>query len=201
MCRKASIAMIKTREDLKRYLKEEKTYYITRKTLRDQLIEWVTQEPCVRIWKYQKTLRYTEYFCNQTGIKKWIFYPMLRRRKNRLGLKLGLEIVENSFDQGLIIYHTGNIIVNGYARIGKNCCLHGSNCIGNNGITEETPRIGDRVDIGVGAKIIGGVQIADDITIGAGAVVNKSFLTPGVVIGGIPAKVIRNEGRKYHGSN
>ena len=104
-----------------------------------------------------------------------------------------MEIVENSFDQGLIIHHTGNIVVNGYAKIGKNCSLHGDNCIGNNGITEDTPRIGNGVDIGVGAKIIGGVQIADDITIGAGAVVNKSFLQSGVVIGGIPARVIRSK--------
>ena len=55
------------------------------------------------------------------------------------------------------------------------CQLHGDNCIGNNGITLAAPRIGNRVDIGVGAKIIGNIEIADDIVIGAGAVVNKSF--------------------------
>ncbi len=185
--------MIKTRKELKSCLKQERQYYITRKTLWEQLTEWLMQEPCVRIWKYQKVLRYTEYFSNQTGLRRWVLYPLLRRRKNRLGLRLGLEIVENSFDQGLIIHHTGNIVVNGYAKIGKNCSLHGDNCIGNNGITEDTPRIGNGVDIGVGAKIIGGVQIADDITIGAGAVVNKSFLQSGVVIGGIPARVIRSK--------
>lgn len=90
----------------------------------------------------------------------------------------------------MIIFHTGNIVVNGYSRIGKNCKLHGDNCIGNNGISEATPRIGDRVDIGVGAKIIGDIEIADDIVVGAGAVVNRSFLTPGIVIAGIPAKEI-----------
>ena len=101
--------------------------------------------------------------------------------------------MENSFDEGLIIYHTGNIVVNGYARIGKDCRLHGSNCIGNNGVSEETPRIGERVDIGAGAILIGGITIADDITVGAGAVVNTSFTEPGIVIAGIPARKVKNK--------
>ena len=154
------------------------------------MVEWITQDPCVRIWKYQKALRYTEYYSFQKGLKKIFLYTLARRRKNKLGVKLGIEISEKSFQEGLIIFHTGNIVVNGYSRIGKNCKLHGDNCIGNNGISEATPRIGDRVDIGVGAKIIGDVEIADDIVIGAGAVVNRSFLTPGIVIAGIPAKEI-----------
>ena len=39
--------------------------------------------------------------------------------------------------------------------------------------------------------IIGGVQIADDIKIGANAVVNRSFTEPGVTIAGVPAKVVK----------
>ena len=90
-----------------------------------------------------------------------------------------------------IIHHTGNIVVNGFARIGEMCQLHGDNCIGNNGITLAAPRIGNRVDIGVGAKIIGNIEIADDIVIGAGAVVNKSFKEPGITIGGVPARELK----------
>lgn len=182
--------MLDTKKKLKACLKEEKVYYISRKSIYDRMVEWITQDPCVRIWKYQKALRYTEYYSFQKGLKKIFLYTLARRRKNKLGVKLGIEISEKSFQEGLIIFHTGNIVVNGYSRIGKNCKLHGDNCIGNNGISEATPRIGDRVDIGVGAKIIGDVEIADDIVIGAGAVVNRSFLTPGIVIAGIPAKEI-----------
>lgn len=182
--------MLDTKKKLKACLKEEKVYYISRKSIYDRMVEWITQDPCVRIWKYQKALRYTEYYSFQKGLKKIFLYTLARRRKNKLGVKLGIEISEKSFQEGLIIFHTGNIVVNGYSRIGKNCKLHGDNCIGNNGISEATPRIGDRVDIGVGAKIIGDVEIADDIVVGAGAVVNRSFLTPGIVIAGIPAKEI-----------
>lgn len=182
--------MIDTKKKLKECLEKEKKYYVSNKSFRIRMVEWAVQDPCVRIWKYQKALRYTEYYYYQSGLKKLIFYTLCRRKKNRLGLKLGIEITEQSFEEGLVIFHTGNIVVNGYSRIGKNCKLHGANCIGNNGVTEETPRIGNNVDIGVGAKIIGGVEIADDIVIGAGAVVNKSFLEPGCIIAGIPARKV-----------
>ena len=63
------------------------------------------------------------------------------------------------------------------------------NCIGNKGPkSSPCPIIGNNVEIGVGAKIIGGVTIADDIVIGAGAVVVDSFLEKGIIIGGVPAR-------------
>lgn len=182
--------MLDTKKKLNACLKAEKKYYISGKSNYDKIVEWITRDPCVRIWKYQKALRYAEYYSFQKGLKKLFLYTFFRRRKNKLGVGLGIEISEKSFQEGLIIYHTGNIVVNGYSRIGKNCRLHGDNCIGNDGITEDTPRIGDRVDIGVGAKVIGNVEIADDIVIGAGAVVNRSFHQPGMVIAGVPAKEI-----------
>ena len=108
-----------------------------------------------------------------------------------MGRKLGIEMWENTFDSGLLIYHCGNIVINGGSRIGKNCKLHGSNCVGNNGKTLENPVIGNNVRLGVGAKVIGGVQLADDITVAAGAVVIHSCLVPGAVLAGIPAKCVK----------
>jgi serine O-acetyltransferase len=52
------------------------------------------------------------------------------------------------------------------------------------------PTIGDRVDIGAGAVLLGGITIGEDTHIGANAVVTKS-LPAGVVAAGVPAKVIR----------
>ena len=56
--------------------------------------------------------------------------------------------------------------------------------------------IGNRVDIGVGAKIIGGITIADDVKIGAGAVVTKSCSEIGATLVGVPARKIRENTRK-----
>ena len=108
-----------------------------------------------------------------------------------LGEKLGFTIHKNVFGPGLRIWHYGNIVVNAYARVGRNCTLHGDNCIGNDGFGSKSPRIGDNVDIGVGAKIIGDIQIASNVIIGAGAVVNKDFLEENIVIAGVPAKIVK----------
>lgn len=118
-------------------------------------------------------------------------YLYYRRRKNKLGAKLGIEIWEKSFGKGLIIHHSGNIVVNGMARIGENCQFHGSNCVGNDGKNLDAPMIGNNVEIGVGAKVIGKVKIADNIKIGAGAVVVSSFLEEGITIGGVPARKLK----------
>ena len=52
------------------------------------------------------------------------------------------------------------------------------------------PNIGNNVDIGVGAIIIGNVNIADGCIIGAGAVVTKSFDKINTVIVGVPGKAV-----------
>lgn len=48
--------------------------------------------------------------------------------------------------------------------------------------------IGDNVYLGPGAKIFGGIYIADGCKIGANAVVNKSCKEKNGILVGIPAK-------------
>lgn len=63
--------------------------------------------------------------------------------------------------------------------------------------------IGDNVFIGIGSIVLPGVTIAKDCIVGAGSVVTRSFLEPGMVIAGNPAKVIstveelRKKNEKY----
>jgi serine O-acetyltransferase len=52
-----------------------------------------------------------------------------------------------------------------------------------------SPRIGNRVDIGAGAKILGPITIGDDATIGANAVVLQD-VPPNSIAIGIPARTI-----------
>lgn len=184
--------MIRTKNDLNYYLQIEKRKYVTNKIV-NRIINFLSYDKEVPIWKYQRLLRRTEYHYNNKQNSLWhsLNYLICRRRKNRLGSRIGIEIWENSFAEGLQIHHSGNIVVNGKSRIGKNCQLHGSNCIGNNGKTFDAPVIGDNVEIGVGAKIIGGIHIADNIKIGAGAIVISSFLEKGITIVGIPAHKVK----------
>jgi serine O-acetyltransferase len=59
---------------------------------------------------------------------------------------------------------------------------------------EEAPLIGEDVYIGVGARVLGEVEIADGIVIGANAVVTTSFREPSITIAGIPARKISDKG-------
>lgn len=184
--------MIKTHNDLKNFLVYEKGLYLD-SDKKNRFLEVVTHMPNYALWKYVKLLRITEYHYNNRQCKSigryWhsLLYLFYRNKKNRMGLRLGIEIWENSFDIGLKIHHAGNIVINGMSHIGKNCQLHGDNVIGNNGLTFDSPMIGDYVEIGAGASIIGNVDVCDNVIIGAGAVVVKSIDKPGIYVG-IPSR-------------
>ena len=145
-------------------------------------------------WKYIKHFRkalYYEKLLHRSKAKYIIPFLIESRLRNLLGNKLGFEIVSCSIGPGLTIYHNGPVVINNNSKIGSNCRLHGDNCIGNDGINDACPVIGDNVEIGVGAKIIGGVKIGNNIKIGAGAVVVSDFLQDGSIIGGVPARKIK----------
>lgn len=183
--------MIQSKSDLSEYCSADHAAGAP-KSIKRKFISRFTNEPQYMLRRYLKYLRKEEYYINTAhGSKlKGMLGILYDRKVNRLGNRLGIEIGPNCFGKGLQIYHIGSIIVNPAARIGENCRLHGANCIGNNGKTQGVPRIGNNVDIGYGAVVIGDIEIADNVVIGANAVVNKSVLTPGAVVVGVPARSI-----------
>lgn len=183
--------MIKTKKELNKVLEIEKSLYFS--TSKKYIECRIVQDKDWFIFKFQKFLRKSEYHFNNKNnsfIHK-LFYAYYRRRKNILGTKLGIEIWENSVDEGLRIWHAGSIVINGYAKAGKGLQLRGENCIGNSNKSDDTPVIGDNVSLGNGSKIIGPVTIADNVQIGAGAVVVKSCTEEGAVLVGVPAKILK----------
>jgi serine O-acetyltransferase len=58
------------------------------------------------------------------------------------------------------------------------------------GKTEGLPVIGDKVDIGAGAVVLGGITIGNGAVIGANAVVTKDVAAD-TTVGGVPARVIK----------
>lgn len=180
--------MIKTKEDLKRYLEDDKA-----RTEVGNKVRWIRgilcSEPYYVIWQYVKAMRKEEYHTNQKGVFHKCMHYVWRRRRNRLGERTSIFVEPGVFEEGLMIWHPG-IVVNARAVVGKNCTLHGQNCIGNDGQSDDAPILGNHVSLGVGASVIGAVKLADGITVGAGAVVLHSFEEPGITIGGIPARKI-----------
>lgn len=181
--------MILTKNELKTCLAKEKARYLPK----DRATEWrLTSDNRYKTYRFVRLLRLTEYhYNNRKNPFHKLMYALYRRKKNIAGRRLGLEMWENCFAPGLMIEHPGNIVVNGHSTIGENCILHGDNCIGNNGLTSASPRLGNNVRLGVGAKVIGDVELADNVIVAAGAVVVKSCLTEGAVLAGVPAKIIK----------
>ena len=90
---------------------------------------------------------------------------------------------------GLRIESSGIIFVHANAKIGHNCTLQRGVTIGNTLPDGPTPIIGDNVEIGAYAQILGGIRIGDGARIARMAVVLVD-VPPGAFASGIPAKVI-----------
>ena len=72
---------------------------------------------------------------------------------------------------GLMIYHFGGIILNPKTKIGANCTLRHHVTIGNRKEIDDVPELGNNVNIGCGAVIIGKIKIGNNVDIGANALV------------------------------
>ena len=93
---------------------------------------------------------------------------------------------------GLFLQHAFSTII--MADLGENCWINQQVTIGYRD-RDRRPCIGDNVRITAGAKVIGGVTIGDDVTVGANAVVVKDVPEHCVVVG-VPAYIVRRSGRK-----
>lgn len=136
-------------------------------------------------------LRYTEFYSTKKDFLGRVLFRIFLKRYTRVQLLTGVTIPLGVFDEGLTVYHTGSIVVNGKTRVGRNCCLMNNVNIGTNNGEVEAPKIGNNVYIGPGAVIFGNIYIADNCYIGANAVVNKSVYEKGSVLLGIPAVVAK----------
>lgn len=186
--------MIRTKDDLFFYLEKD------REALKRPARKWFegSIKDIVKrilfpdlIWRFERVLRYTEYYSNNFGginrlLYWWYFYKF-----EHLSIKLGISIPLNVFGPGLSIAHHGTIVVNSKARVGENCRLH--TCVSIGARKGKAPQIGDNCYIGPGVIMYGDIRIANNVTIGANSVVNHSFEKEGAVIAGSPAKIINED--------
>ncbi len=87
------------------------------------------------------------------------------------------------------IDHFSDIIVSGYARFGDNCIIRNGVTVGLRQLDHvAAPKIGNNVNIGAGAKVLGDITIGDDVDIGANAVVIQDVPSHSIAVG-IPAKI------------
>jgi len=180
--------MIKTKKDLKAFIEAD----FMRQNMKHPLLASLTYGEHALTRDYLLTLRKLEYYANN---KKSLFnkllygFYLLKYRKKCVNT--GIYISPNSTGQGLLLPHPGFVRIDSFVQIGCNCTILPMVLFGkkNPGV-EGSIVVGDNCYVGTGATILGPVTIGNNVTIGAGAVVTKD-IPDDVIVGGIPAKVIK----------
>ena len=98
-----------------------------------------------------------------------------------------------SIGPGLRIHHFGNIFIHDKVTIGLNCTLRQGVTIGNREEGGAVPRIGNDVEFGAYAQVLGDINVGDGAKIGAMSVVLQD-VPAGATAVGIPARVLTNAG-------
>jgi serine O-acetyltransferase len=91
--------------------------------------------------------------------------------------------------RNFVIDHFGGIVISGYAKFGDNCRIRNGVVVGLRRIEEKrAPIIGNCVDVGSGAKLLGPITIGNNVLIGANAVVLCDVPDDSVAVG-VPAAI------------
>lgn len=102
------------------------------------------------------------------------------------GIELPCEV---AIGKGFVIDHSGGIVVSGFARIGDHCRIRNGVVIGLARVDVPcAPVLGNHVDVGAGAKLLGSIRIGDHVCIGANAVVITDVPSNCIAVG-VPAVI------------
>ncbi len=119
-----------------------------------------------------------------------VLYRMLYRKvRNGYGIELPYTV---NLGRRVVIEHQGAIVIHGYCTIGDDCILRQGVTLGNRYLERplDAPVLGDRVNVGAGAKIFGAITLGNNVQVGANAVVLQD-VPAGATVVGIPAKIIQ----------
>ncbi|HEY9664344.1 MAG TPA: hypothetical protein V6C65_38360, partial [Allocoleopsis sp.] len=119
-----------------------------------------------------------------------LLYRMLYARvRNTYGIELPYT---TTLGRRVVFEHQGDIVIHGYCTIGDDCIIRQGVTLGLRYVDRpfDVPVLGNRVNVGAGAKLFGDIQIGDDVNIGANAVVLMD-VPAGATAVGVPAKVIK----------
>jgi serine O-acetyltransferase len=117
-----------------------------------------------------------------------LYRSLYRKIRNTYGIDLPYSV---KLGRRVVIEHQSAIIIHGSCTIGDDCIIRQGVTLGNRYLDKplESPQLGDRVNVGAGAKILGKVNLGDNVNIGANAVV-LSDVPAGKTAVGIPAKIL-----------
>jgi serine O-acetyltransferase len=101
---------------------------------------------------------------------------------------------------GLRLLHPGAVVIAPQAVIGARFTIHSAVTVGASG--SGAPTIGDDVNLAPGSRVLGPVTLGNRIRVYPNAVVTRSVEQDGVVLAGLPARVVREVREDdFHGSS
>lgn len=128
----------------------------------------------------------------------WLGAPVLAFYVVVVIWTMGIELdYRTKVGPGLMLYHAVGLVVHSDVVIGAGVMLRHCTTIGLRDGKKPCPVIGDGVEIGANAVVIGPIHVGNGAIIGAGAVVLQD-VPPGAVAAGNPARIIRpgNSGKE-----
>ena len=122
------------------------------------------------------------------GVMRFFYRRLFVRIRNRYGIEIPAAA---QLGRRIVIEHQHGIVVHGHCVIGNDCRIRQGVTLGNKlggDRRHDAPILGERVDVGAGAKVLGKITIGDDARIGANAVVLLN-VPAGATAVGVPATV------------
>lgn len=131
------------------------------------------------------------------------FKPLARLLSQLNRFLTGIEIHPGAkIGKGLFIDHGMGVVIGETAELGDNVTLFQGVTLGGTGNEKgkRHPTLGSNVVVGAGAKVLGSIQIGDNVRIGANAVVVREVPSNSVVVG-VPGRIVKESGRYFPGMN
>lgn len=158
--------------------------------------DWSRERKPFFSWMPSKSLlasvRHYEKWSGRRGPIARIMRPMQVLRHHIWSVVTGAEIsLRTKIGGGLLLPHPNGVVIHPDVVIGPNCLIYHQVTLGagEGGL----PIIGGHVDIGAGAKILGGVTVGNHAKIGANAVVLHDVPAYATAVGVPSRNILREE--------
>lgn len=142
----------------------------------------------------ERRIRFLLYLRILQSTKYKLLHPLAYIGRYIISHSCGLEIVPQTIiGEGFRMIHPYNITINPEAKLGKNINIYKGATIGYaKGKKEGVPIVGDNVQIGINATIVGGIEIGNDVLIAPNTFINEDVPSHSIVLGN-PAIILSRD--------